>query len=138
MPSLIRFHKFLTIMETTLFWIYLINSVLLITHEIDSAYWQEWKLFRIPGGITTFLLLHLPILFFVLYGLILIYENNIAGLIFSFILAISGIFAFSIHSYFMQQGRDEFKTAISRLVLFSTLIISILQLVITVILMLIY
>ena len=123
-------------MATILFWIYLINATLLITHEIDSAYWEEWRLFGIPGGINTFLLLHLPILFFVLYGLILIYENTLAGLIFSFIVAISGIFAFSIHTYFMQQGRDEFKTTISRLILFSTLIISILQLVITVILVL--
>jgi hypothetical protein len=123
-------------METALFWIYLTNAVFLITHEIDSAYWQEWKLFGIPGGITNFLLLHLPILFFVLYGLILIYENTFAGLIFSFILAISGIFAFSIHTHFMHQGRDEFKTTISRLILFFTLVISILQLVITVILVL--
>ncbi len=123
-------------MATILFWIYLINAVLLITHEMDSAYWEEWKLFGIPGGITTFLLLHLPILFFVLYGLILIYENTFAGLIFSFILAISGIFAFSIHTYFMQRGHDEFKTTISRLILFSTLIFSILQLVITLIFLL--
>jgi len=123
-------------MATILFWIYLINAVLLITHEMDSAYWEEWKLFGIPGGITTFLLLHLPILFFVLYGLILIYENTFAGLIFSFILAISGIFAFSIHTYFMHRGHDEFKTTISRLILFSTLIFSILQLVITLIFLL--
>ena len=123
-------------MATILFWIYLINATLLITHEIDSAYWEEWKLFGIPGGITTFLLLHLPILFFVLYGLILIYENTFARLIFSFILAISGIFAFSIHTYFMRRGHDEFKTTISRLILFSTLIFSILQLVITLIFLL--
>ena len=123
-------------MATILFWIYLINATLLITHEIDSAYWEEWKLFGIPSGITTFLLLHLPILFFVLYGLILIYENTFAGLIFSFILAISGIFAFSIHTYFMRRGHDEFKTTISRLILFSTLIFSILQLVITLIFLL--
>ena len=123
-------------MATILFWIYLINATLLITHEIDSAYWEEWKLFGIPGGINTFLLLHLPILFFVLYGLILIYENTFAGLIFSFILAISGIFAFSIHTYFMRRGHDEFKTTISRLILFSTLIFSILQLVITLIFLL--
>jgi hypothetical protein len=120
-------------MATVLFWIYLTNAILLINHEIDSAYWQEWKLFGIPGGITTFLLLHLPILFFVLYGLILVYENTGAGLVFSFVLAISGIFAFSIHTYFMQRGRDEFKNTISRLILISTLIISVLQIVITVI-----
>ena len=29
---------------------YFVNSVLLIVHEIDSAYWEEWNLFRLPGG----------------------------------------------------------------------------------------
>ena len=27
------------------FWLYLANSVLLVIHEIDSAYWKEWNLF---------------------------------------------------------------------------------------------
>src|SRR5512146_2873166 len=30
--------------------------LLLIVHEIDSAYWHEWNLFGIPGGIQAFLL----------------------------------------------------------------------------------
>ncbi|MCK4852588.1 MAG: outer membrane lipoprotein-sorting protein, partial [Candidatus Omnitrophica bacterium] len=30
----------------------LVNSILLINHEIDSAYWNEWKLFKMKGGIT--------------------------------------------------------------------------------------
>ena len=29
-------------MEDTLFWLYLVNAVILIVHEIDSAYWKEW------------------------------------------------------------------------------------------------
>ena len=31
-------------MKDILFWLYLVNSVLLINHEIESAYWHEWKL----------------------------------------------------------------------------------------------
>ena len=38
-------------MEDILFWVYLANAVLLIVHEIGSAYWKEWDLFRLPGGI---------------------------------------------------------------------------------------
>jgi len=57
-------------MEKILFWIYLANAVLLISHEIDSAYWKEWDLFKLPGGITGFLIIHFPLLFFILYGLI--------------------------------------------------------------------
>ena len=45
-------------MEKILFWIYLANAVLLISHEIDSAYWKEWDLFKLPGGITGFLIIH--------------------------------------------------------------------------------
>lgn len=26
-------------------WLYLANATVLITHEIDSAYWHEWELF---------------------------------------------------------------------------------------------
>ena len=69
-------------MTDLLFWVYLINAVLLINHEIDSAYWKEWDLFKLPGGITGFLILHFPILFLILYGLILVFKQSLSGLIF--------------------------------------------------------
>ena len=31
--------------------LYLVNASLLVTHEIDSAYWNEWELLHLPGGI---------------------------------------------------------------------------------------
>lgn len=43
-----------------LLWLYLANAILLICHEMDSAYWKEWELFRLPGGITLFLIIHFP------------------------------------------------------------------------------
>ena len=63
-------------MADFLFWLYLTNSVLLINHEIDSAYWKEWELFRLPGGIAGFLLIHFPLLFLILYGLILVPRHS--------------------------------------------------------------
>ncbi len=118
-------------MAEILFWIYLINAVLLINHEIDSAYWEEWKLFRLPGGITGFLLIHFPLLFLLLYGLVLIYQGTLAGLIISLVLSLGGLFAFSIHTYFIKRGRDEFTTPISRIILIVTLIVSLIQLAMT-------
>ena len=114
-----------------LFWIYLINSVLLINHEIDSAYWNEWKLFRLPGGITGFLLLHFALLFLVLYGLILVYQQSYLGLLFSLALSFAGIFAFSIHTFFIMKGKEEFKVPMSLFILSSTLVVSIVQLIIS-------
>jgi hypothetical protein len=111
----------------TLFWLYLLNSILLINHEIDSAYWKEWELFKLPGGINGFLIIHFPLLFLVLYGLVLVSREIFAGLIFSLILSGGGLFAFGIHSYFIKKGHRQFTTAISRLILRSTLITSIFQ-----------
>ena len=50
-------------MPEILFWVYLTNSVLLINHEIDSAYWEEWDLFKLPGGLTLFLIVHYTVAF---------------------------------------------------------------------------
>lgn len=118
-------------MAVALFWIYLINAVVLINHEIDSAYWKEWDLFRLPGGITGFLLIHFPLLFLLLYGLVLVYQGALAGLVISLVLSLGGLFAFSIHTYFIKRGRDEFTTPISRNILIVTLIVSLIQLALT-------
>ena len=59
-------------MDDILFWLYLTNTLTLIVHEIDSAYWKEWGLFHLPGGEVGFLLLHFPLLFPVLFGLVLV------------------------------------------------------------------
>jgi hypothetical protein len=119
-------------MADFLLWLYLSNSVLLINHEIDSAYWKEWELFRLPGGITGFLLIHFPLLLFVLYGLVLVSRHTVQGLIFSLILCFGGIFAFAIHTYFLKKGRNEFNKPISKSLLIGTLIVSTAQLAVTV------
>jgi hypothetical protein len=122
-------------MADALLWLYLLNSVLLINHEIDSAYWKEWELFKLPGGITGFLLLHFPLLIFVLYGLVLVSRQSPVGLVFSLILCLGGIFAFSIHTYFLKKGRNEFDTPISKFMLAAVLIVSVVQFIVTVYLM---
>jgi len=114
-----------------LFWIYLTNSVLLINHEIDSSYWREWKLFGLPGGISGFLILHFPLLFLILYGMILVYEKTYTGMIFSLALGMAGIFAFMIHMFFIRKGRTEFKAPVSLFILVATLLVSIVQVVLT-------
>jgi hypothetical protein len=119
-------------MTDILLWLYLLNAILLINHEIDSAYWKEWKLFNLPGGITGFLLLHFPLLFIVLYGLLLLSKNSPAGLIFSFILCLAGIFAFVIHTVFLRKGRSEFDVPFSKAILFLTFFVSLAQLAITI------
>ena len=114
-----------------LFWLYLTNTILLITHEIDSAFWKEWELFKLPGGIGGFLIMHFPLLFLILYGLVLVWEQSLLGLIVSLVLSAGGIFAFCIHTVFIRRGRHEFNTPISRFILTLMLGVSTIQAAVT-------
>jgi hypothetical protein len=115
-----------------LLWIYLINATLIIVHEIDSAYWKEWELFRIPGGISFFNLLHIPLILLVLSGAMLINNANRSGFYFSAVLSAAGIFAFFVHAYFLKKGDAKFRSAVSICILCAILISSIIQAVATI------
>ena len=119
-------------MADVVFWLYSANATLMIVHEIESAYRQEWKLFRLPGGISFFLIVHLPLVFLILYGLVQVEQASLAGKILSLVLALAGLFAFSIHTFFNYKGHPEFKTPISLLILIAILGVSAAQLVITI------
>jgi hypothetical protein len=124
-------------MFDALFWVYLINAVLLITHEIDSAYWKEWELFKLPGGAGCFVLLHLPLVFILLYGLYGVIQQTTWGLIVSLVFGLGGIFAFTIHTTFIKRGKPQFKTLVSQSILATTLAVSIAQVVIIVYLLIV-
>lgn len=117
-----------------LFWTYLINAVILINHEIDSAYWQEWKLINPndKNGVNGFLALHFPMIFTILLGLVLVYEDRSAGMIISLILCAGGLFAFFFHFYHLRKGRKEFNTLMSKGMIISTFIISVFQTILTI------
>lgn len=110
--------------------IYLINLALLITHEIDSAFWHEWELFHLPGGIQLFLLINLALIFLFLVGAELVIKREKAGKIFSYLLAIIGILTFFIHLYFILNGNTRFLLPVSILILLSIFFTSIAQLII--------
>jgi hypothetical protein len=111
--------------------LYMINAALLSTHEVDSAYWKEWNLFHLPGALPGFLLLHVPLFLFVLWGLDEIVRGRRRGLWFSLILAVSGIFALTVHGLFLWQGGTEFRTPASMLLLIGVGAVSIAQFVVT-------
>jgi len=113
------------------YWLYFVNAVLLIVHEIDSAYWEEWKLFRLPGGNQGFNLIHIPLVALILYGLVELNHGGYYGIIMSMVLSLGGLFAFSIHTYFIRRGKEEFKTPVSQGILYSILLVSVAQLVLT-------
>ena len=117
-----------------LFWIYFANATLIVIHEIDSAYWQEWKLLdpNDEKGINGFLIFHFPIIIVILLGLVFIYDKMFAGFILSLIISAGGLFAFFFHFYHLRKGKQEFNTLLSKGLIISTFLISIFQIILTI------
>ena len=66
--------------------LYLLNFALLFTHEIDSAFWKEWEIFGIPGGIQVFLVLNFLLLLVALIGFRQVLQEGRYGNMFSLFL----------------------------------------------------
>lgn len=108
-------------------WLYLANTVMLVVHEIDSAFWHEWDLLGLPGGIQTFLILHIPLLGLVLLGFRQVVLGRRGARAFSWALALIGIGAVSLHAILIAMGHPEFRQPMSGFVLGGILVISLLQ-----------
>lgn len=113
-----------------LLWTYIANSTLLINHEIDAVYWKEWDLFNIRGGIKGFIVLHLPLVFVIMYGLVMVLQSAVWGPVFSLVMGGVGVFTFSIHAVYLRKGRKEFRAPLSLSILGSILAVSSVQLIV--------
>lgn len=104
--------------------LYALNFSLLMTHQIDSAYWEEWDLFRFPGGIQVNLLLNFILLCAGLAGFGLMADGRTAGYVFALLVAAGGVFAFGIHAFFLLRGDERFRTPVSVALLVAMLLVS--------------
>jgi hypothetical protein len=109
--------------------LYIVNFALLITHEIDSAFWHEWNLFGIPGGIQVFLILNFILIIVFLIGIEKVVKEERGANTFSYLLAACGIIAFTIHTLFIILGKPEFRLPVSIAILVLILILSVVQIV---------
>lgn len=105
--------------------IYILNSTLLLLHEIESAYEKEWEIMKLPGGITGFLLLHIPIFFVIFYGLIEVEKLSAQGLIISIVMGVGGIIPFFVHKVFVKRT-ENFNLLISNSIIYLNIISGIL------------
>ena len=101
--------------------IYIVNATLLLLHEIESAYEKEWEILNLPGKITGFLLLHLPIILLIFYGLIELEHRSTIGLIVSIVFGIGGIIPFLVHKIFVRR-KTYFNQLISNAIIYSNVL----------------
>src|ERR1035441_9343939 len=109
---------------TKILHLYILTITLLVAHQIDSAYWHEWNLFGIPGGIQVFVLLNLPLVLFFLVGLAKVATGVQKGGWYSLTLATVGAATFFIHVGLAWRQHPEFGMPASWAILCGTLLAS--------------
>lgn len=108
--------------------LFLLNSTVLFTHQIDAAYWHEWNLFHLPGGNQLNLILNLPIIALVMFAFLQVATHSPHQRLCHRFLASLGILTVAIHSGLFLAGHTEFWQPMSLLLLAATLILSLAQL----------
>ncbi|PXX39695.1 DUF6713 family protein [Undibacterium pigrum] len=104
--------------------LFLINATVLITHQIDAAYWHEWELFHLPGGNQVNLLLNLPIIALVLYAQGRVAINTKASVFYYKLIAFLGFLTVTIHGAFFIAGNGAFVQPMSVALLIATSVLS--------------
>ncbi|MBU3708355.1 MAG: hypothetical protein FGM20_04505 [Burkholderiaceae bacterium] len=110
-------------------WLFLANATVLITHQIDAAYWHEWELFHIPGGNQVNLIANIPIIGLVLYAHSRVVASLETGLAFYKLLAVLGFLTVAIHSFFFFIGSESFMQPMSFALFIATFVLSTWQLI---------
>ncbi len=98
----------------TLFFI--LNATILLLHEIESSYEREWEILKLPCKITGFLLMHIPIIFLLFYGVIEIEKQSHVGLFLGIITGIGGFIPFLVHKLLVAR-KDKFNLFISNILI---------------------
>jgi hypothetical protein len=109
-------------------WIYVANLALLATHQADAAYWHEWDVFGVPGGLPFFLLFNVVAVAVLAVGLVRVAEASSSARGFAIVCAGVGLFTCALHAAFLGLDRTAFWTPESLGLLIAVLLTSIGQL----------
>jgi hypothetical protein len=115
-----------------LVFIYILNVTLLLLHEIESGYEKEWEILKLPGKITGFLLLHIPIIFIFFYGLYFIMHYPQMKMIISIIMGASGFIPFFVHRIIVNK-KEYFNKPISNIIIIGNIIVGIILIILGII-----
>lgn len=93
--------------------LYIVTLTLLVTHQIDAAYWNEWEMFKLPGGVQFFDIFNFALIPILLFGLRAVVLNQANGYLHSLFASCLGILTFLIHAGFYLYGFHQFNLPVS-------------------------
>ncbi|MNK56757.1 hypothetical protein D3C87_758040 [compost metagenome] len=97
------------LMPRSYFW----TMLFLILHQIDAAYWNEWEMFRLPGGVQGFLVFNLAAIALVLAGYRHVLLATARATLYACVCAALGVGTFLIHAGFALAGLEQFHLPLS-------------------------
>jgi hypothetical protein len=109
----------------------LANVTLLVAHQIDSAYWHEWEMFGLPGGIQLNVLMNILLVGAVLACAFAVVARHRHAFICSCIVAGVGTLILPIHAAFALAGHQQFHLPVSMAVIVLSFALACWQLVLT-------
>ncbi|MGX9774968.1 DUF6713 family protein [Janthinobacterium aestuarii] len=96
-------------MPRSYFW----TMLFLILHQIDAAYWKEWEIFHLPGGVQGFLVFNLAAIALVLAGYRHVLLATERAPLYACVCAALGVGTFLIHVGFALAGLEQFHLPLS-------------------------
>jgi hypothetical protein len=65
----------------------ILNLALVLTHQVDGAYWHEWEMFQLPGGIQLNNFINVLTFVALLYLFVPIVQRKASGMTCSLVMA---------------------------------------------------
>ena len=89
------------------------TMLFLILHQIDAAYWKEWEMFHVPGGVQGFLVFNLAAITLVLVGYRHVLLATPRAVLYACVCAALGVGTCLIHAGFALAGMEQFHLPLS-------------------------
>lgn len=88
--------------------IIVLNLALVLTHQVDAAFWREWEMFGLPGGIQLFNAINVGIFLAVLFCFVSVIQRRPSGFRCSLVIALLCASVLPIHAAFALSGFIQF------------------------------
>lgn len=109
----------------------ILNLALVLTHQVDAAYWHEWEMFQLPGGIQLNNFINVLAFIALLYLFVPVVQRKASGMTCSLVIAAISALVLPIHAGFAIAGHQQFHLPFSIFIIAGTFLLSILQVVFT-------
>ncbi len=100
---------------------------LTIAHQIDAAYWHEWDMFGLPGGIQLYNAMNIAIFVAIIASAIPLFRRSKHGYTCSLAIAAAAALILPIHAGFALAGYTQFHLPVSIAIIVGSFMTALLQ-----------